>query len=112
MDGLASVRTIRVKAETSDGPVVSPSSNLVGGKTNERSEPGISSPAAPNNYGGQSAPPYEVNAVRHRHFCHWPNCVRAGDRQDNAGRDWNRDRVRLLGGAVIRFQLHSLAANA
>src|SRR5438552_7553131 len=100
MDGLASVRTIRVKAETSDGPAVSPSSNLVGGKTNERSKPGISSPAAASNYGGQSAARYQVNTVRRRHFCHRPDRVRAGDRQGSARRDWNRDRVRLLGGAV------------
>src|SRR5260370_1118142 len=66
MDGLASVRTIRVKAETSDGPAVSPSSNLVGGKTNERSEPGISSPAAANNYREQSAPRREAITLRHR----------------------------------------------
>src|SRR6266446_5221727 len=111
MNGLASVRTIRVKAETSDGPAVSPSSNLVGGKTNERSEPGISSPAAANNYRKQSAPRREVITLRHRPVRYRRDCVRAGNRQGGARRDRYRDSVRLLGTAAIRFQLYSPAAN-
>src|SRR5882672_7994905 len=111
MDCLGRVRTFRVKAETSDGPAVSPSSNLVGGKTNERSEPGISSPAATNNHREKSAPSHALNTVRHWPIWYRRACVRAGDRQGSAGRDRHRGRVRLLGVAAIRFQLHSAAAN-
>src|SRR5260370_37307512 len=100
MERVESVRTIRVKAETSDGPAVSPSSNLVGGKTNERSEPGISSPAAANNYREQSAPRLEVITLRHRPVRYRRDLMCAGYPPLIARQGWDRGSVTLLGTAV------------